>query len=407
MTPTVSFVVPCYRLAHLLGQCIRSVLDQTYQDWELLVMDDQSPDHTADVARSFRDPRIRHVRNEVNLGHLRNYNRGIELSRGKYIWLISADDYLRTRHVLDRYVQLLERAPNVGYVFCPAVSVRDGVEEGVVDWCAVHGEVDRIIPGRELLKRLLFQNTIVAASGMARRACYETIDCFPLDMPWAGDWYLWCVFALHHDVGYFAEPMVCYRQHGLSMTNILMAGEVEQCRQEAVAIPLAVRRKAKEAGLPHVARACLLAAADFYARAAIGKLYEGSTAAWSLQQLDAWVCQQTSDVREARWVRARLHAKVADRYRAAGEKAAARRHYVTALSLDPRMPKTVAKLLLLFCGPADVQVRAIWRRAKTRRPRNAEKFRAFCAEGASVASQSHENCAKAPGQPSELMGADH
>src|SRR2546428_2860633 len=119
--PTVSFVVPCYNLAHLLSECINSILCQTYGDFELLIMDDCSPDKTAEVVQSFHDHRVKHVRNEPNLGHLRNYNKGIILSRGKYIWLISADDSLRRPYILDRYVDLLNRDPRVGYTCCPGV----------------------------------------------------------------------------------------------------------------------------------------------------------------------------------------------------------------------------------------------------------------------------------------------
>lgn len=57
-------------------------------------MDHCSPDGTPEVAKSFRDSRVVHPRNEPNLGHLRNYNKGIGLAHGRYIWLISADDYL-------------------------------------------------------------------------------------------------------------------------------------------------------------------------------------------------------------------------------------------------------------------------------------------------------------------------
>src|SRR5947209_11370258 len=85
--PKVSFVVPCYKLAHLLPECINSILSQTFKDFEILIMDDCSPDNTEEIARSFKDPRVKHIRNDPNLGHLRNYNKGIELSRGRYIWL--------------------------------------------------------------------------------------------------------------------------------------------------------------------------------------------------------------------------------------------------------------------------------------------------------------------------------
>src|SRR3954451_10954181 len=125
--PLVSFVVPCYKLAHYLAECVDSILSQTYTNLEVLIMDDCSPDNTPEVAKSFTDPRVRYIRNEPNLGHLRNYNKGIQMSQGKYIWLISADDRLRCDYVLEKYVAALEVNPNVGYAFCPAVRLENGL----------------------------------------------------------------------------------------------------------------------------------------------------------------------------------------------------------------------------------------------------------------------------------------
>ena len=70
--PRVSFVVPCFKLAHLLPQCIDSILSQSYTNLEVIIMDDASPDNTPDVVRRFNDSRLRYVRNSANLGHLRN-----------------------------------------------------------------------------------------------------------------------------------------------------------------------------------------------------------------------------------------------------------------------------------------------------------------------------------------------
>ena len=75
--PRVTFVVPCYKLAGFLPACVESILRQSYADFEILIMDDCSPDNTAEVAQSFNDPRIRYIRNDPNHGHLRNYNKGI------------------------------------------------------------------------------------------------------------------------------------------------------------------------------------------------------------------------------------------------------------------------------------------------------------------------------------------
>jgi hypothetical protein len=62
----VSFVVPCYKLAHLLAKYLDSILTQTYTKLEVIVRDDSSPDHTAAVASSFRDSRVKYIRNEKN-----------------------------------------------------------------------------------------------------------------------------------------------------------------------------------------------------------------------------------------------------------------------------------------------------------------------------------------------------
>jgi glycosyltransferase involved in cell wall biosynthesis len=116
--PLVTFVVPCYKLAHLLQECVNSILEQTYANFEVLIMDNCSPDNTPEVARSFQDPRVKHIRNETNIGHLRNFNKGVSTASGKYVWLLSADDSLKSPHVLERFVGVMEQNPRVGYVFC-------------------------------------------------------------------------------------------------------------------------------------------------------------------------------------------------------------------------------------------------------------------------------------------------
>ena len=200
MNPMVSFVVPCYKLAHLLPECVNSILAQTYRQFEVLIMDNCSPDSTPEVAQSFQDPRVKHIRNDVNIGHVRNFNKGISLSRGKYVWVLSADDFLKSPHVLEQFVGVMERNAHVGFVFCRAIEWLDAKEAGTRH-C---GNVDRIWEGRDLLRKLVKSNFIAQSSGMVRKACYEMVGVFAPDMPFAWVWYLWCLLALHYDVAYFA-----------------------------------------------------------------------------------------------------------------------------------------------------------------------------------------------------------
>jgi len=334
--PTVTFVVPCYKLAHLLPDCVNSILSQTYRDLEVLIMDDCSPDDTAEVARSFQDERVRHVRNDPNLGHLRNYNKGIGMARGKYVWLISADDYLRRPYVLERYLEVLEANPGVGYAFCAGVGVRDGAETGTLDY-SVCGEADRVIPGHNWLKTILRENVVLAASGLVRRECYLRHGAFPLDMPWAGDWFLWCLLALDGDVAYFAEPMVCYREHALSMTMHLTRTQAETCSAEEIAIPWDIKRRAERAGFPDVARECLLAVAEYYAfNVVCDRTHFGlSEPCLTVASFEASLAKQDATEAERRVVRAHAYAAMGDRRYWRGERALALEAYQAGLRAAP------------------------------------------------------------------------
>jgi glycosyltransferase involved in cell wall biosynthesis len=349
--PKVTFVIPCYKLAHLLAECVNSVLAQTFGDFEILIMDDASPDHTAEVARSFTDPRVRHIRNDPNLGHLRNYNKGIGMARGKYVWLISADDYLRSPKILERYVQLMEREPRVGFCYCPGIGVKHGKETRLLDY-TVHGAGDRVTPGHELLKHLLYRNTILAPSGLARKECYEKLGLFPLDMPWAGDWYIWGLFALHYDVGYFAEPMVCYREHELSMTTKLWRENVVGCVEEDVAVPWAIKRKADAAGFKEVARDCLRAVARTYSDSMLFARYSSKGPALTLDQFESSLSQSPADDADRRWVRARIYEELGNAAYWKGDRMGAREHYREARRQHWWMPSVIAKQMLLFTGGA-------------------------------------------------------
>jgi len=91
-TPLVSIVLPTYKRARVLPHAIRSVLAQTYGHWELIVVDDNSPDDTAQVVAGFSDPRIRYVKNDPNLKLPRALNRGFSLARGEYLTWTSDDN---------------------------------------------------------------------------------------------------------------------------------------------------------------------------------------------------------------------------------------------------------------------------------------------------------------------------
>jgi glycosyltransferase involved in cell wall biosynthesis len=345
----VTFVVPCFKLAHLLKECVDSILGQDYEDLEVLIMDDCSPDDTPGVARSFRDPRVVHVRNEPNLGHMGNYNKGVALARGRYVWLISADDYLRRPYVLRRYVEAMERNPRIGYAFCSGVGVKDGQETGLLEYSRC-GARDWVLPGRTWLRRLLHGNTVLAASVMARRDCYETLGGYPLDMPWANDWYMWCLFALDHDVAYFDEPMVCYRQHGLSMTVQLTGSKALACCDEEIRICWSFKERADRAGLRDVAREALIAVSEIYARHVATARFGRSAPILTMDDVEESLCRNTGSAAERKLVRARVFALMGSAHYWQGDLASAAACYDAALKIDPFQGSVAVKRALISFG---------------------------------------------------------
>ena len=350
-SPKVSFIVPCYKLASFLPACLGSILQQTCKDFEILVMDDCSPDNTAEVMKSYDDARIRYIRNDPNLGHLRNYNKGIGLCRGAYIWLISADDYLRSPYILERYTALLDSRSKVGYVFCPGFGVRDGRETEVFGQLCRRMDRDRVLSGETLLSKLLHGNFVAAPSGLARRECYEKAGAFPLDMPWCGDWYLWCLFALYFEVGYFAEPMVCYReQHPLSMTDKLTRESIDGCAEEEIRLSWRIRDHALQVGTPRIAKQCLAAIARTYARTIAGERFRNASTYMNFNSLEKALLQLSVSQAERDWIRARVYAGVGNECYWRQDLRAARSFYSTALAQDPWMPSVALKLLLASLG---------------------------------------------------------
>lgn len=354
--PMVSFIVPCYKLGHLLPECLNSILSQTYRDFEILIMDDCSPDNTPEVARSFTDPRVIHVRNQPNLGHLRNYNKGIRMARGKYIWLISADDCLRRDYALERYVRVMEEHPNAGYVFCAGCALSDHTETGVIR-SSMYRREDGIFPGREFLLDLLKGNFILAASGMARKECYEKVSYFPEDMPYGGDWYLWCVYALHYDVAFFAEAMVNYRVHDLSMSTIMAQKDMRAIFADILGVPSRLRREGERIGNAAIVERCRETIIGQYADCLSAKEIRDRKSQISVTQFEESLAAFTDSVEEQREIRRRVFCGAGDRFCWDGRFAESASMYRRALALSPWIPSVWLKLALLKTGNVGARVR--------------------------------------------------
>lgn len=116
---TVTVCIPTYNRAELLREAIQSVLAQTYLDWELLVSDNASTDHTAEVVAAFKDARIHYYRQPENIGMMPNFRSAIEKVSTEWVALLPDDDQFLPEH-LEVALAALSAYPQAAYYACPA-----------------------------------------------------------------------------------------------------------------------------------------------------------------------------------------------------------------------------------------------------------------------------------------------
>jgi len=114
--PKVSVIIPTYNGADFLGDAIQSVLEQTYLNFELIVVNDASPDHTTEVVKQFDDSRLKYIIQEENKGVGQARYTGFQASTGEIIALLDQDDYFHPEK-LQSHVAFLERHPDVGFTY--------------------------------------------------------------------------------------------------------------------------------------------------------------------------------------------------------------------------------------------------------------------------------------------------
>jgi len=222
--PKVSVIVPSYNHERFLPQRLDSILRQTYRDFELIILDDASTDRSPQVLEELlRNEDRRHPRIQLLLAQrnsqsvFKQWNRGIALARGEYIWIAESDDYADPRF-LETLVKVLEEHPDIGLVKCRSITVDEnsrpipGVGEHPVtrDWSH-----DFILPGAEDCRLQLTHGTSIANASavLFRRQLY-------LDAGWAdpsyrmcADWLQWARMMLRADFAYVSTPLNYYRWH--------------------------------------------------------------------------------------------------------------------------------------------------------------------------------------------------
>ena len=209
----LSVIIPTYNRAYIISRAIQSVLQQTYQDFEILVVDDGSKDNTHEIMESIRDERIKYIRHEINRGPAAARNTGIMAARGNYIAFLDSDD-LWLPEKLERQMAAFANAPSqVGVVYVRVLEVE--------------GDSKTFIPPNHVIKRegnLYYDliskgNFVYPSAALVRRDCLTKVGMLDEQLYTSEDWDLWIRIAKYYHYKYVDELLVVYSIIPDSLTN--------------------------------------------------------------------------------------------------------------------------------------------------------------------------------------------
>ncbi|WP_029906224.1 glycosyltransferase [Prevotella sp. 10(H)] len=223
-TPKVSVIVPNYNHEKYLRQRIESILNQTFQNFELILLDDCSTDNSREIIREYAvSEKVTYtVFNDINTGStFAQWRKGLSLARGKYIWIAESDDYSELTF-LEKMVPLIESDPDCNITFCCSYAVDEKGNILSDDWDRNREKpytVNRF-DGKAFVKaRMLFNNSIYNA-GMVlfRRSVLDKVGEKFADYRYCGDWFFWSHVCMQGNVIRYCDKLNYFRQHSNKAT---------------------------------------------------------------------------------------------------------------------------------------------------------------------------------------------
>ncbi len=207
-SPLVSVIVPCYKQAHFLNEALQSVLDQSYENWECIIVNDGSPDHTEEVAKQWCNKDKRFVyKYKLNGGLSSARNAGIAICNGDFVLPLDSDDVLHKSY-LQKLVPILNGNSKLGVVSCFTYFFRGTISN-----------ISYVLkPKGHNYKDLLYGNQLVATS-LYRKSSWEMVGGYDEAMKTGfEDWEFW-ISITKNGLNYHIEkePLFYYRKAKQSM----------------------------------------------------------------------------------------------------------------------------------------------------------------------------------------------
>ncbi len=223
----VSLVVASYNHAEFLVRRMDSLIDQTYQNIEILVIEDCSPDNSLEVLRKYENhPKVRLIVREKNGGWVTVSNQGIEESSGEFVLFANCDDDCDPRMV-ERLVNAMRINPTAGIAFCRSLLV-DEMDHVLGNDFAIRERAfreqcvnDTLISGAQMGRFLLHSCVIPNLSAaLIRKECFGAAGMLSSAYRVCSDWDLFFRIAAKYDVAYVAESLNKFRQHGTTIRSV-------------------------------------------------------------------------------------------------------------------------------------------------------------------------------------------
>ena len=208
--PLVTVLMSAQNSEQYIGEAIQSVLDQTFRDFEFIIIDDGSTDNTLKIIRQFDDPRIRVIKNPENWGIPKSLNGGLSVCRGKYIARMDSDDVCFPNR-LETQVNYLESHPDIGVL---------GSEVKVIGQDGqIHNRTRNILTDPYLIKFwLLFDTVINNPTTLIKKEFLDRVGGYNPAFKYAEDYELWTRLVKITKIAVSPESLVYWRDHGDNAT---------------------------------------------------------------------------------------------------------------------------------------------------------------------------------------------
>ncbi len=220
-TPLLSVTVLNYNYGHFLPTCLDSILGQTFKDFELILINDRSTDNSLEVIRPYlADPRVRLVDHQENKGFVASLIEGCDLSRGKYITVISADDWATDMTAFEKQIAMLEQHPDAAFAFTAYGLYED--EEHCVHITRAASE-SYVRSGIEVFQEFVLSTVPLHSGTILRRTHYDAIGGYDPKIKYSLDAQIFLGLCHTGKVAYINEVLYAYRRHPSSMSKSVSA----------------------------------------------------------------------------------------------------------------------------------------------------------------------------------------